>query len=129
ASLLAMSSNARPSSGGLAEHALFLLDQGPERRPGQDAPHVACELRPPPRVHPEAGVARVHEVGGDGDVADREPRAGEDVAASELALEVVEEGRHPSLHGGLDDRVDGRPADETRPDDAPDDDPPPKGPR
>src|SRR5437867_4421781 len=97
--MVAVSSNARPSSGGLAEHTLFLLDQGAERRPPQDARHVACERRPPPLVHPEAGVARVHEVGGDSDVANREARAGEEVAAPELALEVVEQGRHPSLRG------------------------------
>src|SRR2546427_5400811 len=109
-------------SGGLTEHALLLLDQGPERCPGQDARHVARERRPPSLVHPEAGVARVHEVGGDGDVTDREARAGEDVAPAELALEVVEEGRHPSLDGGLDDRVVGRPAEEPRRDDALDED-------
>src|SRR5437762_12096506 len=96
-SLGAMSSSARASSGGPAQHTLLLLDQGPERRPAQDPRHVACERRPPPLVHPEAGVARVHEVGGDCDVSDREARAGEEVAAAELALEVVEEGRHPIL--------------------------------
>src|SRR5436309_3925871 len=119
--MVSMSSNARPSSGGLAEHALFLLEQGPERRPGEDARQVARERRPPPLVHPEARVAGVHEVGGDGDVADREARAGEEVAA-DLALEVVEEGRHPRLDGGLDDRLVGRPAEEPWRDDPLDED-------
>src|SRR5206468_1289576 len=78
---------------GDAEARLLFRDERSERRPLVHRSDVAGELRPARRIDAEAGVAEIHELGRDPDVADRELPADDERAGAELALEVVEDRR------------------------------------